>query len=146
MYFGDQEQPLKNGGRSKGHIKPNSIGSIDIYRLGYFWLIDELSRHFTFFCGAGVRTGPAVGLCDPLTRIPTSAFSSGFSTQTSRYLSSRSVTDPHVFGPHGSGSISQRYGSGPGYFCQLAKIVRKTLIPTVLWLLLDFLSLKNDVQ
>ncbi len=54
--------------------------------------------------------------------------------------------DPHVFGPHGSGSISQRYGSGPGYFCQLAKIVRKTLIPTVLWLLLDFLSLKNDVQ
>ncbi len=22
--------------------------------------------------------------------------------------------DPHVFGPHGSGSISQRYGSGSG--------------------------------
>ncbi len=27
-----------------------------------------------------------------------------------------------------------------------AKIVRKTLIPTVFWLLLDFLSLKNDVN
>ncbi len=24
--------------------------------------------------------------------------------------------DPHVFGPPGSGSISQRYGSGSGYF------------------------------
>ncbi len=27
-----------------------------------------------------------------------------------------------------------------------AKIVRKTLIPTVLWLIFDFLSLKNDVN
>ena len=24
--------------------------------------------------------------------------------------------DPHVFGPPGSGSISQRYGSGSGFF------------------------------
>ncbi len=54
--------------------------------------------------------------------------------------------DPHVFGPHGSGSISQRYGSGSGSFYQQAKIVRKTLIPTVFWLRLDFLSLKNDVN
>jgi hypothetical protein len=38
--------------------------------------------------------------------------------------------DPHVFGPPGSGSISQRYGSGSFY--HLAKIVRKTLIPTIL--------------
>ncbi len=52
--------------------------------------------------------------------------------------------DPHVFGPPGSGSISQRYGSGSTN--QQAKIVRKTLIPTVLWLLLDFLSLKNYVN
>ncbi len=43
----------------------------------------------------------------------------------------------------GSGSTSQGYGSGSSY--QQTKIVRKTLIPTVLWLLLDFLSLKNDV-
>ncbi len=41
--------------------------------------------------------------------------------------------DPHVFGPPGSGSFSHQ-----------AKIIRKTLIPTILWLLLDFLSLKND--
>jgi hypothetical protein len=41
--------------------------------------------------------------------------------------------------PPGSGSVSQRYNR--------AKIVKKTLIPTVLWLLYDFLflSLKNDV-
>ncbi len=40
--------------------------------------------------------------------------------------------DPHVFGPPGSGSgfIRQRYGSGSFYY--YAKIVRKTLISTVL--------------
>jgi hypothetical protein len=51
--------------------------------------------------------------------------------------------DPHVFGPPGSGSEStcQRYGSGSGScsgsgsgsFYHYAKIVRKTLIPTILW-------------
>jgi hypothetical protein len=43
-------------------------------------------------------------------------------------------TDPYVFGPPGSRSISTRYGSGARYFYQLSssKIVRKTLIPTVL--------------
>jgi hypothetical protein len=42
--------------------------------------------------------------------------------------------DPHVFGPLGSGSISQKYGlgSGSGSFHHSAKIVRKTLISTVL--------------
>ena len=46
-------------------------------------------------------------------------------------------SDPYVFGPPGSGSgpINQRYGSGSGSFYHQAKIVRKTLIPTVLWLL-----------
>jgi hypothetical protein len=38
--------------------------------------------------------------------------------------------DPYVFGPPGSGSISTRYGSGSFY--NQAKIVRKTIIPTVL--------------
>ncbi len=56
--------------------------------------------------------------------------------------------DPHVFGSisqrYGSGSISQRYESGSFY--HQAKTLRKTLIPTVLWLLLDFLSLKNYVN
>jgi hypothetical protein len=47
--------------------------------------------------------------------------------------------DPHIFGPRGSGSISQRYGSGSFYHPSIIKqIVRKTLIPTVLWILLDF--------
>ncbi len=52
-------------------------------------------------------------------------------------------SDPYVFGPpgSGSGSISQKYGSGSFY--HQAKIVRKTLIPTALCLLFDFLSLKN---
>ncbi len=53
-----------------------------------------------------------------------------------------SVTDPdpnpdpdspdlHVFGPPGFGSISQMYGSGSESFYHHAKIVRKTLIPTI---------------
>ncbi len=46
--------------------------------------------------------------------------------------------DPHVFGPSGSGSTSQRYGSGSGSFDHHAKIVRKTLIPTIFWLFLTF--------
>ncbi len=59
-------------------------------------------------------------------------------------------SDPYVFGPpgSGSGSISQRYGSGygSGFFYHQAKIVRKPLIPTSLWRLFDLLSLKNDVN
>jgi hypothetical protein len=52
--------------------------------------------------------------------------------------------DPHVFGPPGSGSVSQRYGSGSGSgsFNHQAKKIRKTLIPTALPLLFEFLSLK----
>jgi hypothetical protein len=38
--------------------------------------------------------------------------------------------DPYVFGPPESGSTSQSYGSGSFY--HHAKIVRKTLIPTIL--------------
>ncbi len=38
--------------------------------------------------------------------------------------------DPFVFGPRRSGSISTRYGYGLIY--NQAKIVRKTLIPTIL--------------
>ncbi len=48
------------------------------------------------------------------------------------------------FGPPGSGyrSTSQRYGSESGSpFYNQAKLVRKTLIPTVLSLLYDFFSL-----
>ncbi len=46
--------------------------------------------------------------------------------------------DPHVFGPPGSGSTSQRYGSGSGSFYHHAKIVRKALISTILRLFLTF--------
>ncbi len=52
--------------------------------------------------------------------------------------------DPHVFGPPGSGSISQRYGSGSFYHS--ASKVRKTLISTVLRLIYDFLSLTNEIN
>ncbi len=38
--------------------------------------------------------------------------------------------DPRVFWPPGSGSTSQRYGSGSFY--HHAKIIRKTLNPTIL--------------
>jgi hypothetical protein len=54
--------------------------------------------------------------------------------------------DPHVFGPPGSGSISQRYGSGSGYgsgsFSHQAKIIRKTLIPTICDFFWNFYLLK----
>jgi hypothetical protein len=50
------------------------------------------------------------------------------------------VPDPQVFGPPGSGSGSQRYGS----FHHQAKILRKSLISVVLWLFYD--SLKSDVN
>ncbi len=50
----------------------------------------------------------------------------------------------YVFGRPGSGSISQRNRSGS--FCHQAKLVTKTLISIVLWLLLNFLSLKNYVN
>ncbi len=46
--------------------------------------------------------------------------------------------DPHVFGSPGSESTSKSYASGSGSFDHQAIIVRKTLIPTVLWLFLDF--------
>ncbi len=54
----------------------------------------------------------------------------------------------YVFGPPGSGSVSQSYGPGSGSFYHKAEksTLRKTLIPTVLWLLYDFLSLRNDVS
>ncbi len=47
-------------------------------------------------------------------------------------------------GPPGSGSICQRYGSGSFY--HQAKIVRKTLILTVLRLLCYFFYFKNDLN
>jgi hypothetical protein len=54
-----------------------------------------------------------------------------------------------ISGAPGTRKICQRYGSGSDSgsrsFHQ-AKIVRKTLIPTVSWLLYDLLSLKNDVN
>jgi hypothetical protein len=51
-------------------------------------------------------------------------------------------SDPHAFGPPGSGSICQRSGS----VYHQAKIVRKTPIPNVLWLLWDILSMKDDLN
>ncbi len=60
-------------------------------------------------------------------------------------LTSVTDPDPYVFRPPGSelGSVSQMYGSRSGSFYHQAKIVRKTLILTVLWFPYDFLSLKN---
>ncbi len=49
--------------------------------------------------------------------------------------------DPCVLEPPGSGSVIQQFGSGS--FDHQAKIVIKTLIPTVLWLLYDFLYLRK---
>ncbi len=51
----------------------------------------------------------------------------------------------HVFGPPGSINTRYKSGSGGSFYYQ-AKIVRKTLILAVLWLLYDFLFFKNDVN
>jgi hypothetical protein len=52
--------------------------------------------------------------------------------------------DPYVFGPPGSRSVIQIYGSGSFY--HQAKILRKTSIPTVLWLDFIMTSLKTNVN
>ncbi len=69
-----------------------------------------------------------------------------------------SVADPDVLGlldpdisrryGSGSGSITTRYGSGSGSgsLYNQARKVRKSWIPNFLWLLYDFLSLKNNVN
>jgi hypothetical protein len=53
--------------------------------------------------------------------------------------------DPYVFGPPGSGSVSQRYRSRA--FFHQAKLVRKSLVPTVLFCLrkLEALQKKKKV-
>ncbi len=52
--------------------------------------------------------------------------------------------DPYIFWASRIRIHSTRYGSGS--FHHQAKIVRKTLIPSVLGLLYNFISLKNDVN
>jgi hypothetical protein len=56
----------------------------------------------------------------------------------------KSVAD--VLGPPGSGSISQRFGSGSGSFYHQAKIVLKKLDSYYFVTLFDFLSFKTDVN
>ncbi len=71
-----------------------------------------------------------------------------------RHETSVADPDPHVFGPPGSGSTSQRYGSGScsgsgsGSFYHHPKIVRKlkNLDSYYFVTLSEFLSLKNDVN
>ncbi len=52
---------------------------------------------------------------------------------------------PYVFGPHKSGSVVCTRYTDPDYSI-IKQNSKKTLIPTVLWLLYDFLSLKNGVN
>jgi hypothetical protein len=60
--------------------------------------------------------------------------------------------DPHVLGPPGSRSTSQRYGSGSGSgsgirgLLSSCKYSKKNLYSFYFVTLLDFLSLKNDVN
>ncbi len=94
---------------------------------------------------------PCIGSGDKSRRLPFCHISLGRLWKTLTWywflpagIPSLSVADPdpYVFGPPVSGSLSQRCGS----FYHNAKIIRKILIPTVLWLLFHFLSLKNDVK
>jgi hypothetical protein len=54
--------------------------------------------------------------------------------------------DPYVFIPPGSGSISQRFGSGSGSFYHQANIVRRNLILLLNDFFSTFLSFKNYVN
>jgi hypothetical protein len=59
-----------------------------------------------------------------------------------------SVADLHVFGPpgSGSGSTSQRYGSGSGSCCGSLSSCKNSKKNLDFVTLFDFLSLKNDVN
>ncbi len=108
-----------------------------------FWI-------FFYFCGSFLPSWIRIRIPNPdtLTRLNPDPIriNPGFIIQTIV-----AVPDPHVFRPSGSrsGFINTRYGSGSGSrtgsFHHQAK-VRKTLIPTVLRILFDFLSSKNDVN
>jgi hypothetical protein len=54
--------------------------------------------------------------------------------------------DPYVSGPHRSGSIGQRYGSGSGLSLSSCKNSKKNLDSYYFVTLFDFLSLKNYVN
>jgi hypothetical protein len=54
--------------------------------------------------------------------------------------------DPHVFGPPGSRSTSQRYGSELRILLSSCKNSKKILDSYYFVTLFDFLSLKNDVN
>ncbi len=62
------------------------------------------------------------------------------------FFSVADPSDPYVFGPlgSGSGSNSQKYGSGSFY--PQAKIGKKNLDSYCFVLLFDFLSVKKDVN
>jgi hypothetical protein len=109
-----------------------------------FWVSRIRFRHFIICSDPDLDSDPA-----PLINKQTNKFKKNINFMISTELRIRirdsSVPDPdppdtHVFGPPGFGSTSQRYGSGAGSgsFYHHAKIVRKTLIPTILWLFLTF--------
>jgi hypothetical protein len=84
-------------------------------------------------------------------RIPNTAFNNLIVVSVADPDANPDPPDPRVFGPPGSVSTSQRYGSGSCSGSESgslyhAKIVRKTFITYYLVTLCDFLSLKNDVD
>ncbi len=112
------------------------------YWLTHVWRIFQRSRSWTSRTARSRTRAPLPSQSDAWSLdppTPTPPSSSRFNFQ---FMGCGSIpdpdpfpSDPHVFGPPRSGS-----------FYHQAIIVRKTLIPSVLWLLLDFLSLKNDVN
>ncbi len=76
-------------------------------------------------------------------------FAHWWSTSERNAVIGRPFRLPSKTGPvpfHPEILVTSVRGSGSGSIHHQAKIVRKTLISTVLWLLHDFLSLKNDVN
>jgi hypothetical protein len=88
------------------------------------YVIAQIPRHLSIqSCGCG---------SDQMDPDPKFCYRFGSGSKLTDSVPDPDSTDPHVFGPPGSGSTSQRYGSEYGSFYHHAKIVTNTLIPSIL--------------
>ncbi len=166
----NKSSPPEQAGASPGTTKPTPFGHCRSISWVSGWVCERhcitalkkhvlprLARPFTLGSTAGVETDAVVELAlvalvgaavDAICWRSLKCHQHEIFGSVSPRVPGVSVADPDVFRPPGSGFTSQRYGfgSGSGSLYHQAKVVSKTLIPTVLWLLFNFLSMENDVN
>ncbi len=105
--------------------------------LTHVWRILQRSRSWTSRTARSRTRAPPPSPSAAWWSVPPTPTHPLSSRSNFQYMGCGSVPDPdpHVFGPTRSGS-----------FYYQAILVRETLIPSVLWLLFDFLSLNNYVN